>query len=305
MRRFSTKLLLTMLISTLSTSAFADYDIVVENADGMTIYYRWTNNQTELAVCNPVNTPSYPYAYSYYYGDVFIPESVHYNGKDYKVTSISDCAFRYCWELTSVSIPNTVASIGNWAFESCNQITTISIPSGVTSIGKYAFKLCQHLSSISLPSTLVSIGDNAFKETAWYDSQPDGLVYLGKVLYKYKGIMPDNTDIVIENGMLGIADGAFSECKGLSSVTIPNTIISIGEEAFFNCSGLTSMSIPNNVNTINSGTFAGCSGLTSVTIPDNVTSIGDNAFSYCSNLSSVIIPNSVTSIDEGAFRGCI
>lgn len=45
--------------------------------------------------------------------------------------------------------------------------------------------------------------------------------------------------MVIVCGVLtGLNKGAFSYCRGLTSVTIGNGVTSIGEYAFYNCSGL-------------------------------------------------------------------
>lgn len=57
--------------------------------------------------------------------------------------------------------------------------------------------------------------------------------------------------------VLNIADQAFYECAGITSVKLPNTIRVIGKNAFFGCSGLTSLSIPGSVSQIKKG-FAGC-----------------------------------------------
>lgn len=71
-----------------------------------------------------------------------IPETVTYNGTTYSVTSIGKSAFKWCFSLTSVTIPNSVTSIGNYAFESCSSLTSVTIPNSVTSIGYYAFYHC-------------------------------------------------------------------------------------------------------------------------------------------------------------------
>ena len=74
--------------------------------------------------------------------------------------------------------------------------------------------------------------------------------------------MPEGTEIVIKDGTLGIAGGAFSECSGLTSVTIPNSVTSIDSEAFSYCSGLTDVwcyaeNVPNtNSNAFGSSTIA-------------------------------------------------
>ena len=112
------------------------------------------------------------------------------------------------------------------------------------------------------------------------------------------------TEVVIENGVTSIGDGAFSGCTSLTSVTIPNSVTSIGDYAFSGCTSLTSITIPNSVTSIGNGAFSGCTSLTSITIPDSVISIGNGAFESCKAITSITIPNSVISIDNGAFRGC-
>ena len=219
------------------------------------------------------------------------------------VTSIGWAAFRYCSGLTSITIPNSVTSIGGSAFSGCSGLTAVTIPNSVTSIGDGAFDGCSGLASVTIPNSVTSIEGSAFNGTGWYNSQPDGLIYIDHVLLGYKGNYPTG-DLVIADGTRVIAGGAFYHCSGLTSVTIPNSVTSIGHSAFGGCSGLTSVTIPNSVTSIGGWAFSGCSGLTSVTIGNSVTSIGDWAFYGCSGLSSVTIGNSVTSIGGGAFWDC-
>lgn len=221
-----------------------------------------------------------------------------------KVTSIYETMFCNCTSLTSITIPSSVTLIDSRAFYGCSGLTSLTIPNSVTSIGISAFEGCSGLTSLTIPNSVTSIGNAAFHGTAWYNNQPDGMVYAGRVAYSYKGTMEENTEIILEDSTLGIAGSAFGRCSGLTSITIPNSVTSIGSYAFYGCSGLTSVTIPNNVTLIDAAVFRGCSGLTSITIPNSVTSIGQEAFRECSGLTSINIPNSVTSIGFDAFAGC-
>ena len=138
------------------------YDIEVKNADGVTIYYNYTNDGAELAVtfCGTYYT-DYPDEYT---GKVVVPEEVTYMEKTRKVTSIGDYTFAYCTNLTSVTIPNTVTSIGEYAFYWCTGLTSISIPNSVTSIGEFAFDNCSGLTSITIPNSVTSISNAAFEK---------------------------------------------------------------------------------------------------------------------------------------------
>ncbi len=243
------------------------------------------------------------------------------------VTSISDDAFSNCENLTDITIPDSVTSIGNYTFYGCTSLTSITIPDSVISIGWCAFYDCASLTSITIPNSITSIGLEAFDNTPWYDSKPDGIVYIGKILYRYKGDMPANTNIVIPdsvasigyrafymctnltsitipNSVTSIEESAFECCKGLTSITIPNSVTSIEESAFECCKGLTSVTIPDSVKSIGGDVFFGCDSLTSITIPDSVTSVGQSAFEYCESLTSITIPNSVISIGWSAFENC-
>lgn len=78
------------------------------------------------------------------------------------VTSIGNCAFYDCNDLTSITIPNSVTSIGDNAFSNCDNLSSITIPNSVTSIGENAFSWCSGLSTVTIGSSVTSIDIDAF-----------------------------------------------------------------------------------------------------------------------------------------------
>ena len=320
-------IILTMLLCFVGTKTYA-YDIAVENTDGVTIYYNYINDGTELEV-------KYGY-YGKYSGVVNIPSQVTYQGETMSVTSIGSSAFNGCTGLTSVTIPNSVTSIGSSAFSDCTGLTSVTIPNSVTSIGSSAFNGCTGLTSVTIPNSVTSIGSSAFNGCTGLTSVTIGNSVTSIGSYAFSGCTGltsivvksgntcydsrDNCNAIIEtatntliigcqttiipNSVTSIGDGAFNDCSGLTSVTIPNSVTSIGECAFSGCTGLTSVTIGNSVTSIGKSAFHFCSSLTSVTIPNSVTSIGNSAFDDCSGLTSVTIGNSVTSIGSEVFEDC-
>ena len=200
-------------------------------------------------------------------------------------------------------IPNSVTRIGDYAFCQRENLTSITIPEGVTSIGDFAFFDCP-LATVNIPASVTSIGDAAFESIGWSKQQPDGVIYLDGWVIDYKGEMPENTSIVINEGTKGIVGSTFAGCTNLISITIPESVTSIGKFTFNNCSSLTSINIPESVTSIGEGAFSYCSSLTSITIPESVISIGEWAFGHCGSLTTITIPEGVTSIGENAFDSC-
>lgn len=225
----------------------------------------------------------------------------------------------------------SVTRIGNMAFEGCTGLTSISIPNSVTEIGDMAFLNCVSLTSISMSNSVSKIGYSAFSGTPWYNNQPDGMVYIENVAYRYKGEMPSNTSVAIKKGVVSVSSGAFEGCRGLTSITIPNSVTTIGTIAFRGCAGLSSVIIPNSVTEIGRLAFYGCLGLTSVAVPSSVSKIGSDAFfgtpwynnqddgvvyigkvaykykgEMPKNTSVVIkIKDGIESVSPSAFEGCV
>ena len=55
-----------------------------------------------------------------YSGDIVIPEKVTHKGAVHSVIGIGDRAFIGSFDLTSITLPNSVTSIGERVFDGCN-----------------------------------------------------------------------------------------------------------------------------------------------------------------------------------------
>ncbi len=233
------------------------------------------------------------------------------------VVRIGDNAFNSCYDLISVTIPDSVTSLGNWAFYSCFALESINIPDSVTEIGDMAFYDCESISQITIPASVETLGSGTFgmctglksidaaPESPYFYSE-DGILFsndrtsifcvpAGKLLTEYT--IPDN--------VAKIENYAFSYCKKLTAVNIPDSVKSIGSYAFYQCKSLASITIPEGITTISSRTFSDCTNLKSVNIPASVSSIGKSAFYCCSSLEHIDLPESLSEIADYTFYYCV
>ena len=90
-----------------------------------------------------------------YKGDIIIPETVVFNERTYRVTSIGEGAFAYS-DLISIVIPDTVTYIDGGAFEE-SHLTSVVIPDSVTMISSHTFESCENLLSIVIGKGVTDI----------------------------------------------------------------------------------------------------------------------------------------------------
>ena len=227
-----------------------------------------------------------------YRGDMVIPGTVVYDGKEYVVTAIGGEAFRGCTDLTSVVISE-----------------------GVTTLVGSAFRDCTNLKSISIPSTLVT--GNFTYETFFYEYESykhysafRGCTGLENIVIannhptlESRGnaiIRKDSLDLilgckntVIPKDVTCIAPYAFSN-TGIEDIEIPDNILRIGEHAFGNCDSLTTIHIG--------------SGTTEFTCHlkfNDVKDLGNqirNVFADCNNLRTIVVDENNSLIDSRS--GC-
>lgn len=101
----------------------------------------------------------------------------------------------------------------------------------------------------------------------------------------------------------GIDEGAFQNCKKLTSVVIPDSLEYIGARAFDGCSSLTAIVLPNTVKKIKKRAFAHCPQLKSASIGAGIEEIGEEAFLDCRNIETLYVRASqLPKTDSDAFE---
>ena len=249
-----------------------NYDFSALCSTGQTLFYQINTDNTSVTVVPPDYYGWYDSDYQIS-GNITIPSSVSYGGSSYNVTAIGDEAFYDCWQVDSVSIPNSVTSIGAYAFSGTN-ISYIRVPNNVVTIGECAFP---YIFNVEYHGIATGSPWCARHVNAYFDGD---FVYADST----KTVLTDYTG-------------------NDTTVVIPSTVTTIGAFAFQGNGNVVSVSIPNSVTTIGEQAFSDCYYLSTLTIPSSVTSIGSYAFSGCWNLSPFFIPSSVATIGECAFSG--
>ena len=226
---------------------------------------------------------------------------------------IEECAFRNeTWDSGSIKHVSSALS-------------SVKIPDSVTYIGWLAFCGRENLKDVKMSKNIEWIDRHILHDTAWYEEQKEGMVYLTEdILYGYKGEMSE-TELYIPSTVKHIAGGAFMSQHNLEKVVLSDGVKLSGEIIFVGCYSLFEVQLPSDLTEIPRGTFSG-TALKNIELPDGVTKIGDGAFgspnlevvvlpsglkelgnqafSDCEQLKEVVLPESLESMGSGVFRKC-
>lgn len=155
--------------------------------------------------------------------------------------SIGERAFANC-PLDKIKLPDETWNIGEWTFYG-SALEEVYIPGFVTEITYKSFANSTKLLQIDIHGDLYSLDGTAFDNTAWWNSQPDGPVYLGTVLYGYKGNMPAGYHLQIKEGTTLIAEGSLNGLPNLAELTIPASLERIPSNVLRMCPDLQTIHI--------------------------------------------------------------
>ena len=134
------------------------YTANIDNYPSLRFPNRCTKIAIEMSTDLDEDTLMLVRSYTQNIKEVELPETVIEIGEE----AFSNYNF---YNLSKVTIPNSVKIIGNNAFAACNSLTKIIIPDSVTTIGNNAFSNCFSLELVTLSSNLTRIGRAAFSST--------------------------------------------------------------------------------------------------------------------------------------------
>lgn len=192
------------------------------------------------------------------------------------ITGIPASAFRRCGNLTSVSLPSSLASLGERCFQETG-LRSVVIPPGVLSIPEYAFGNCPSLKTVALQGNVENIETYAF----WFCQA---------------------LETVSGGRITEIGAYAFQQCRKLEAIDLSRVFV-IGSSAFNTCSSFTEIELPN-ITVLDISSFANCIALETVTMGNKTKTLGAYAFNNCQALDAVTIAGTVTAIGTGVFEDC-
>ena len=207
---------------------------------------------------------------------------------NYTVTEIAAKAFYGDNFVKEIYLPADLITIGAQAFANMSKLEYVLFNSVVENIGNEAFADNTLLEKAEYPETLDGItffGTDVFRNTPFLDDNEKEFVMLGNVLIRYKGFA---SEVTVPAEVSFIAPSAFSGKGEITSVTFTdNNLKYIAEGAFSHCSGILSVTMPASLEYVADKAFEDCSSLYSVTFGVNN---GDERLS----LSASAFPTGVT-----------
>lgn len=202
-------------------------------------------------------------------------------------------------KLTSVTLPSGLETIGYAAFAGCYQLRSVTIPNSVAVIDDYAFS-GSALTSITVPQSVLIMGKGVFSRCESLASATVNSDYIGD--FAFLGDF-NLSNVVVGPTVNMIGRGAFNGCTGLRTINIDPAcrMTRIDEEAFIN-SGLENIDIQSlGLGTVGDWAFAQTK-LSSLALADEMTVLGDGALAHNPQLTTVVLPGLAQHNHGGRFN---
>lgn len=263
-----------------------------------------------------------------YTGDVVVPPTVTYDGKDYTVTALENNCFQNCTP-TSLSLPETLLTLGTSTFYGITTLDELVIPnsvekievadfwglgvskltlgSGVKNLDYQCFKSNDNLTDLYVLAvvpptcTYTSFGSPEQKADITLhvplgsvDAYMQAEFWDGFKAYVEPDPIPVDAIIdgfkyqLIDRYLTAVVTGLAEDNAEIEDVVIVPTVQFEGDTY--------------NVVSVGENAFAG-TDIRTVVIGENVETVAEGAFADCTNLYAVVLPDNLKSIGTRAFFG--
>ncbi|MFV0470261.1 MAG: leucine-rich repeat protein [Dysgonomonas sp.] len=161
-------------------------------------------------------------------------------------------AFAQLTKLTTVSLPGDMTIIGKCAFANCTKLTNLDLPASLKTIETEAFRSCINL---TIPNGLPAAMDGFINNDAFFDCS--NLVLTGAFpanlrITSFTQIFRNCTKVAFTSlNSVALNDGSkmllgnnLFNNSGIAITEIPDGIYGIGQNAFYNCKDITEITFP-------------------------------------------------------------
>lgn len=255
---------------------------------GQTLYYRVLENfpHRRVAIVFP-KTLYDPFSADApkLHGKIVIPETIRLHGLRYRITDIGERAFANQFDITGISLPESLEKIHQGAFEACTGLAdTLVIPRSLTYIGPDAFNDCFRLTTV-----------------VW---QADSCEYNTRnVEYYFFYRCGSLRTVVMTPNVRKMPEGLFRKADSLHTVVFSDGMETIPFNTFSFCTTLDSIRFPQRLHTIEHGAFYTI-GVHSLCFPATTEVISNYAFSYSHNIRRIDFGPALRYIGNHAFSEC-
>ena len=149
----------------------------------------------------------------------------------------------------------TNTTLSDEAFKGCYNLQTLVLPAQLTSIPYMAVADCKALQAITIPATIEEIDNSAFENCRSIRS----ITFEGAAAPENGGA--NFAPAASTSALWRIGNWAFYNCHQLQHLSIPESVTEIGDAAFYGCTYLEDMTLPSSMRKIGDNTFALCSKL--------------------------------------------
>jgi len=226
-------------------------------------------------------------------GDLVIPKYIRHGLFSYPVYQITRRAFLSCRDISHISFPSTLRRIEDRAFEGCRGLQdTLVLPEGLTFLGDGVFHSCVNLRVCRVNSRRLHLKDDPDKDGRFgHTENMHTIIVDGHVdticeqlfHWAYWGVH----EIYLEEGLVHLGEGSFSELYYLEKIHFPSTLRTIDNNCFYGC-GIKRLVLPEGLEVLEDYSLACLFNCKYLEVGPNVRYMGFSALHDCKAMDTIL-----------------